>query len=315
MTDTSESVTYGPVEQLERALVPWTRALWFAFLIVVAIILPHSPNREPLEHLHFVRPMLIPLALLWGLFLGEFMLFAVLYRKRRTWRQHLWALTGALIPPLRLSVRPVFAPDMIWLPRKGWRKTGRDLARELEQSFHAPMIVVALLILPILALEMLWADQIATNFALMTAVEVAVVFIWLIFAIEFFTMISVHDDKLAYCKAHWIDLLIIILPLIAFLRVLRVARLARLTKLERMTRVYRLRGLFFRIMRALVLINMLARINDRFAQKRIASLHKQLAALDERSRLIREEISEIEEALARRHTEKKPIAAEQGAQD
>lgn len=294
--------------RIELRLTPWTRLLWMGFMITLAVVLPQTPTRDPFEHWHFASPLFIPLGLFWAAFLAEFAVLATLYGRGRTPGQHAHALAGALIPPLRMTVRPAFAPKHAWIPGKGWRLANTRLVCELEQIFSTPMILVALLILPILGLEMLWADTIESNFWLMFAVEVAVVFIWLVFAVEFFTMISVHEDKLAYCKAHWIDLLIILLPLVAFLRVLRVARLGKLLRLERMSRIYRLRGVFFRLMRALVLFEMLLRMNDKLARKRVGQMRKQLADLEERAQVMRVRIAELEADLERRQCAKESPA-------
>jgi voltage-gated potassium channel len=277
-------------------------------MITVAVLLPHSPNRDPFEHWHFVKPLFIPLGLFWLAFLAEFAILALLYGRGRPPRQHAWAFAGALLPPLRLAVRPAFAPRHVWIPGKGWRLADNRLVFELEQLFSTPMILVALLILPILGLEMLWADTVESNFWLMFAVEVGVVFIWLVFAVEFFTMIAAHNEKLGYCKAHWIDLLIILLPLVAFLRVLRVARLGKLVRLERMSRVYRLRGVFFRFLRALVLFEVLLRMSERLARKRVVQMRKQLRDLEERAQLLRDRIVELEADIDRRQCEREAPA-------
>ena len=78
--------------------------------------------------------------------------------------------------------------------------------------------------------------------------------IWTAFALEFTVMIAVVDRKLKYCWQHWIDILVIVLPLVAFLRSLRLARLARLHQIGKFTRLYRLRGSVVRAQRAIAVV-------------------------------------------------------------
>ena len=53
------------------------------------------------------------------------------------------------------------------------------------------------------------------------ATRIGEALIWTAFALEFVIMISVVERKLKYCVQHWIDLLVIVLPLVGFLRTLR----------------------------------------------------------------------------------------------
>lgn len=287
-------------DRVEMLLAPWMRLLWFVFLVILGVVLPHSTQRSMGEHLAMVEPLFPWLGLAWAFFFLEFAVLAVLHGRSRAARAHLWAFTGAALPPLRLSVHPAFAPDFAWIPLKGWRKVDKKLVRELENSLAFPMVLVALMILPILGLEFLWSDALTNRVWLAVTVEIALVFIWLVFAIEFFTMLSVHDEKIRYCKEHWLNLAIVLLPLIAFLRVLRVVHLGRISQLERMTRIYRLRGTLMRIMRALVAVDVLFRMHNRLADKRVAQLRRKLAAVEEEAEDIRERIAELEAELAAR---------------
>ncbi len=194
------------------------------------------------------------------------------------------------------------SPEMhgrVWLPGLGWRRGGSRLRRHLERHFSVPMMIVALMIMPILIIEFFLKDQVAAHTWLRMLLHFGTGVIWFAFAAEFILMISIAEKKLQYCKEHWIDLAIILLPLISFLRTLtiartlRVANLMRMQQLTKLARVYRLRGLAIKAFRVLVLFELtdrLLHIND---DRRIAKLERELADVEKQARLIRQRITKI----------------------
>ena len=82
------------------------------------------------------------------------------------------------------------------------------------------MLVLAFLILPFLALE-LFGDLSPTGQVL---VEVGFWVIWLAFLLEFSIKISIAERKWQYVRRNWIDIMVILLPLLRPLRVLRITR-------------------------------------------------------------------------------------------
>ncbi|MFP4500649.1 MAG: hypothetical protein ACLFTT_06585 [Candidatus Hydrogenedentota bacterium] len=280
--------------RVERATTGVMVLLSLFFLVMLAGVLPQSAGQGTADPLYLALRLLWLFVAVWAVFVAEFVVLSLLYGRARGWKRHLFAFFAALVPPLRPSVPPAFAPNHVWVPFIGWHKADKSFEQRLEQQFSGPMTVVALMILPILAIEFLWSETLHQNIVLLGLVEVGTRLIWLAFAIEFFVMVAVARKKVAYCTAHWIDLLIIVLPLVAFLRVLRLARLGRLGRLQRMSRVYRMRGIFYRLMRATVLLNLIVRTNDRLRRKRIEFLQKKLLRLEEQMRAVRQEIEDLE---------------------
>ena len=93
------------------------------------------------------------------------------------------------------------------------------------------MIVIALMILPLMGIEFLIThDTFESNGLLHSRTLCATGIIWLAFTTVFVVMISMVENKLRYCRDHWIDLAIIFLPTIAFLRCFRVIRLQQMLK-------------------------------------------------------------------------------------
>ncbi len=129
-----------------------------------------------------------------------------------------------------------------------------ELRDRVEHYFHWPMIVLALAMLPLFALEFVqdtagWLDW---------AVSVGFTVIWFAFLIEFIIKVAIAESRFEYCKRNWIDIVIILLPV---LRVFRVARLARTT------RVFRLRGVGMKLLRYALTIILGLSATERFLER------------------------------------------------
>ena len=151
-----------------------------------------------------------------------------------------------LIPPYRLALATHPSGPCIWLPQIGWQPVDRELYLRLERAFSIPMLLIAMLILPILAIEFVFGQKVASSPALALALDLGTASIWIAFAAEFIIMSALAEKKLHYLLRHWINLAIILLPLLAFLRGFQSVRLLRLSRATRLLKVYRLRGLGLR---------------------------------------------------------------------
>lgn len=242
------------------------------------------------------------LLLIWPVFLIE-SAFHWLTRpwNRRTRSDHLFSLLFCLCPSLRMCARSPEMDHRLWLPGLGWRKADRRLRRHLERRFSVPMILIALLIMPVLIVEFFLKQQVAENAWLRAALHISTGVIWFAFAAEFILMVSAAEKKLIYVKNHWVDLAIILLPLLSFLRSLQVLRasrafkIARLPQLGRLVRVYRLRGTALKAFRALLVLDVLHRLITPDPEKRIARLRRQVKELERESRLLRQKIARLRE--------------------
>lgn len=247
---------------------------------------------------------------IWPCFLFE-PLICRWYRRRQTpnvnsdddtgsWSSDFWP---AICPPLRLA-KPIAAMGgEIWLPRIDWHPPGKPLAKLLEKVFSKPMLIIAMLILPILLIEFGLSKQVQSTPALKLTLSICTGLIWCAFAIEFIVMVSATDKKLAYVKRNWIDLAIILLPLVSFLRSLRIVRTANIAKfakvqqLTKMSRVYRMRGLVAKTIRALMVLEVVHRVFKITPEKRIEKLTLKLAELEEDADEIRQQIKRLQSQL------------------
>lgn len=240
------------------------------------------------------------LLLIWPIFIAEQLVhFWIAKRTQQFEKRHPYWWLYCLLPPMRMCARHLAKRDLIWFPIGGWHVADYTLQRQLERAFSVPMIWIALLILPVLALQYTLADRIADYPALRFMLHVSAGVIWFAFAAEFIVMISVAERKLSYVKQHWLDLVIILLPLVSFLRTLQALRAARLAKLgklhqlSRVVRVYRLRGVAMRGFRALLLLEVAQRIIGSDPQKRIRRLEEQIRWKQQEIDFLRAEIEQL----------------------
>lgn len=219
---------------------------------------------------------------------------------RETRKFHFYGLLFCICPSLRMCARSFEVENRIWLPSLGWRISNKRLRKRLERYFSVPMIAIALLIMPVLIVEFFMKAQVANHTWLRTFLHFGTGVIWFAFAAEFILMVSVAEKKLAYCKAHWIDLAIILLPLFSFLRSLQflratsLAQSLRIPMLTRMARVYRLRGTALKAFRALILLELLQRVLGRNTEREIEKLRAKLIDIEAKAKEIRREIARIQ---------------------
>ena len=231
--------------------------------------------------------------------------------KSAGWPTDFWV---AVCPPLRLAKPIAEMNGEIWLPKIGWHPPGKPLAKLLEKVFSKPMLIIAMLILPILLIEFGFSQQVRTMPWLKLTLSISTGLIWCAFAIEFIVMLSATDKKLAYVKKNWIDLAIILLPLVSFLRSLRIVRTANIAKfakvqqLTKMSRIYRMRGLMAKSIRALMVLEVMHRVFNTTPEKRIEKLSLQLEEIEEeadeirsRIKLLQSQIAEAEELDSSEH--------------
>jgi hypothetical protein len=104
-----------------------------------------------------------------------------------------------------------------------------DLRRHVDRRFHWPMITLALLMLPLLVIE-LWVTTKPTW--LWWTCWAAMTLIWLAFFIEFIVKITIAECRIEYAKRNWLDIFIILLPALRPLRVAAITRTSRLFTLR-----------------------------------------------------------------------------------
>ena len=296
----SPDIGFAPAVTTARAMVMYTLAL--LFLCLTGCVLPHGgvidPISEFLTQAVWVKWLL---GLLWLIIAAEAahgFLTASDAGKPALTR----LLLICLLPPLRMTMSPAVPDSHIWLPREGWLRTGKAQLERLESRAALPMLFITLLILPVIGAETFFKNQLHQSPTLMLIVYLLTALIWVAFAFEFILLVSVAERKVDFCKANWLNIVIILLPLVAFLRTLRLFRFLRLANAGKLMRAYRLRGVMTRAMRLALIFSLLDRIKQRNPEK--YRLH-----LEEK---IQEKEAELEELRAKlRHAESLPAKSDQ----
>lgn len=266
-----------------------------------SILGPVSPSQIALEHAALGLMLLI-----WPVVIAESVYHIIIRAKtRERVLMHTYSLLFCLCPSLRMCARSAEMDGRLWLPGWSWQRPNRRLRRRLEHYFSVPMIGIALLIVPILLVEFLLKEQVARYAWLRFALHAGTGVIWFAFAAEFILMISIAEKKFDYLRRHWVDLAIIVLPFFSFLRSVRavrgtrLARLVRVPQIANLARVYRLRGTVLRAFRALVLLDVFARLFQTTPAKRLDRLKQQLSTTQDEARRIRMLISRTEREIRR----------------
>jgi len=133
-----------------------------------------------------------------------------------------------------------------------------DLRQRVDRFFHWPMIVLALAILPLLAIEVYRSP----TGPLQWAIEIGFGIIWLAFVVEFVIKITIAECRLEYVRRNWLDIVIILVPLVRPLRAFRATR-----GLARTTRIFRMRGVGMKCARYLFSVIVGMKVTDDLLHK------------------------------------------------
>lgn len=205
-----------------------------------------------------------------------------------------------VLPLARLGARDHVDQTHTWLPVLGWQLVTRTLAQRLMNYFGVPMIVIALLVVPVIIFELFFDALLQRRPGLKLVVEATSAFIWACFVAEFVLVVAAVEKRWRYCRQHWINLAVIVLPAIAFLRVVQIGRLLAIKQLVRTTRIFRLRGLVFRAWRAILALNMLDMILRRDPAVQLDRTRDLLIEKQEELDVLRLEIERLERLVAER---------------
>ncbi|MBF0358785.1 MAG: hypothetical protein HQL70_09265 [Magnetococcales bacterium] len=201
-------------------------------------------------------------------------------------------LLPIIIPPLRLTRRA--NNNSIWIPNIGWQRVDQELRNHLENKFNLPMLFFALLIIPVLGVEYYYKGAIPEQHSLNLIVDFTTAIIWLAFTIEFLIMASLAEKWYLYVKSHWLELVIILLPFIAFLRSLRLFQVARVAQVGRSLR---LKGIATRAFRALLLLNIIQRLLKGGPEKQLERLKEQYLQKEIELKELKQQIKTLQNSL------------------
>ncbi|WP_205696352.1 potassium channel family protein [Conexibacter sp. SYSU D00693] len=107
-----------------------------------------------------------------------------------------------------------------------------ERSRSVERAFATPLMVLALLVIPVVAIE-----ESETRGWLATTAEVTDWIIWTAFAAEAIAMLAVVPDRRAWLRSHPLEVAIVVLTVPAFTALLPAIRALRALRLLRLVRV------------------------------------------------------------------------------
>ena len=90
----------------------------------------------------------------------------------------------------------------------------------LDRMTELPLLLLSFIMIPVLLGPFLWEDSFSTaERALFQTLDI---FIWAIFAADFFLKFVITPAKLNYLKRHWLEALTVLVPFLRPLRILRI---------------------------------------------------------------------------------------------
>lgn len=228
---------------------------------------------------------------LWPVLAAEAVVgFLVRDRTRRVWPMAARMAVVIAFPPARMGlVHP--ATGLIWLPRIGWEREGKELIARLDRGFSLPLLLFALLLVPVLAVEYLWKEAVEGSPTFGLVLNGCMALIWVAFATEFILKMEASGHPFKYAQRKWLDAAIVLLPTLEFVlstwaeaapvaRLLRTARALAPDQLARMGQMYRLRGLLMKAWHAMLALELFARLTGDNPRKRLARLEAQIASAE-----------------------------------
>lgn len=94
----------------------------------------------------------------------------------------------------------------------------QDLLDRIERLTELPLMVLAFAMVPLLVSSLLWDLSPASK----VVVFALGAFIWAVFAADLAVKIAVAPHRLNYLKEHWLEVLVVVLPLARPLRILHI---------------------------------------------------------------------------------------------
>ena len=140
-----QAVMSQPITEIDRFAA---RPMFVAALLFLALLAGSIHLHDPLQASPAWRACIWGMAALYPLFVAE--LVIIVWVRNRFWNQN---LLFCLLPPLRIGAKDHATGQRIWLPRSGWTRANPETAHHLEQKLSVPMLLIALLVIPLMATE------------------------------------------------------------------------------------------------------------------------------------------------------------------
>ncbi|MEM1135577.1 MAG: hypothetical protein AAGI07_07030 [Bacteroidota bacterium] len=256
------NIDNSQLAKFEKAIAKPMFWLSFTSLVLIGLLIMYgSEEINFFPENRFTNHVFVIALSLWPIFLIEFLLKLKLARNSIKAKYLLFIhSTCLLFPPVRIVIGSIAHPSFIWLPFINWSKVNPALAAYLKKKFLVPVLVLGLLMIPALLVEIKFQTQLTAAFPhldLNFYLQTFHALVWVGFAIEFIILISVAEDKKAYCTKNWMDILILLLPIVSFFRSFR---FLRALKFNQLAHSFRMKGTQAKIKEGLLLLDFLKRL-------------------------------------------------------
>lgn len=275
----------------------WQTLMIFVALLLLALwslVLPHGDSGDAIREALLASTWYKrSVAGLWLLIIAEGLVGMFWASDRWSARLRRWMLL-TFLPPFRMVLSTWTSSQWLWFPFKGWQRAGVESSLELEKRFAVPMVLVTLLVVPVVIAELGFGAALDSRPKLAIVVHLITCVIWTGFAFEFLWMIAATPEKWRYTTRHWVNLIIILLPMVAFLRFLRILKFASVFKAGQFLRAFRMRGLWMRLWRTILLFDLLDRVLRRNPEQNKAALQQKIAEAESELKRLRAKLRALE---------------------
>lgn len=304
---------------IKNTIQIWMLLLTVLFLALAAIIIQYLQVHKNLEQLPYLNELISILLFLYPIFWVERLIFLLNchFNKKSHWKIYLFAICIGLFPPLRLAAKRCVDEQHIWFlyhwqPLKLSLQDYTQLQQKIEKKFLYSVLAISIFMIPFWLTELFMSIEMTRYPVLYHIVNLGNALIWGIFVAEFIVMMAIVKKRWQYLAKHWLELLIIILPMFALVRFVRIASYTRiitltrfqqlivsqLVKFQRLLNLYRTRTVFNRLFRMLILINVFRNWHLRHhPQKHLANLLEELKEKELEILQLKEQIAKAREQL------------------
>ncbi len=295
---------------IDNYIVRYMFLLKIIFLGLFAILIQYYQTDEGIKTLHYATEMQQVLFGLWFIFAIERFLYLSLC-PNKTWRSFVAAFFIILFPPLHLAARRCHTKQYIWYFTH-WELVREELFEKIDRQFLFWIVIILVIMTPFWLLELFFSIKLEQYILLQHVMNIGNAIVWAVFVAEFIIEISITRKWHQYLIKHWIELLIILLPMLAFARFLRLTQFGFLSKFgfiqkmivtytvkwQKLLNMYRARSTLNRLIRIAILIDVLRRWQQRRNPKKyLQHLQEQLAQKQRELAEIEHKITETEKLI------------------
>jgi hypothetical protein len=276
------------------------------FLFLIALLIQYLQTDKGFELLPYSEQIITILLILWPIFFIERLLYLIFCDEKKTWKSYLSPLLVTLFPAIHLVTRPCGKQEYIlWSFR--WQLVTPDLYTHIEKKFLYPILIISIIMIPFWITEIFYPNKLTTHPLFHHLINRGNALIWVLFVTEFFILFSIAEKRMDYLKKHWMEILIIILPMLALTRFILISRSLFFTKgaflfgmkIQRLLNIYRSRVVLNRVIRILIIIDIVKRFYQRRnPEKYLRRLQNQLTEKEKEITELKTQISEMEQLIA-----------------